>query len=97
MYDKKKFAKVITGEETRVFYVEPKRKVSKRVWATTNISRPTVAKRCRTVKKVVYVIFNRKQVFVLQIPASERRPVTVAFYKKMFIFINFSRLEFKIV
>ena len=33
-YSKKAFDDIVTGDETWVYYFEPKRKVAKRIWAT---------------------------------------------------------------
>ena len=38
--DKKQFANVITGDETRVYYFEHVRKVSNKIWATKHSKRP---------------------------------------------------------
>ena len=43
--DKKQFANVVTGDETCIYYFEHVRKVSNKIWATTNSKRPIVAKR----------------------------------------------------
>ena len=39
-YDGKKFANVITGDETWGHYFEPFRKVSNKIWVTKNNKRP---------------------------------------------------------
>ena len=44
-YDKKQFANVVTGDETWIYYFEPVRKVSNKIWATKNSKRPIIAKR----------------------------------------------------
>ena len=44
-YDEKKFANLVTGNETWVHYFEPVRKVSNKIWATKNSKRPVIAKR----------------------------------------------------
>ena len=56
-YSEKAFDIKITGDETWVYYFEPKRKVANRIWATKNARRPSTAKQIRTVKKVLYAIF----------------------------------------
>ena len=43
-YDEKKFANVVTGDETWVHYSEPVRKVSDKIWATKNSRRPAIVK-----------------------------------------------------
>ena len=44
-YSKKAFDKKATGDETCVYYFEPKRKVANRIWATKNARRLNIAKR----------------------------------------------------
>ena len=65
---KKKFNNLVTRDETWVYYFKLKRKCSDRVWATKNAVRPSVAKRQRTVKKVLYVIFFDNEGPVMQLP-----------------------------
>ena len=52
---KKSFNNLVTGDETWVYYFEPKRKCSKRVWATKDAIRPSIAKRQRAVKFTIWV------------------------------------------
>ena len=56
-YDKKQFAKVVTGDETLVCYFEPVRKVSNKIWATKHSKRPKIDKRSLIAKKGLYAIF----------------------------------------
>ena len=44
-YSKNCFNNLVTVDETWVYYFEPKRKCSNRVWATKHAVRPTIAKR----------------------------------------------------
>ena len=44
---------------------------------------PSIAKRQRTVKKVLYVIFFHNKGPVMQLPVSKDRTVTGAFYKNI--------------
>ena len=48
-FDEKKFAKVVTGNETWVHYFETVRKVRNKIWAT-NSKRPVIAKRTLSAK-----------------------------------------------
>ena len=54
-YSKKSFNNLVTGYETWIYYFEPKSKCSNR--ATKNAVCPSIAKRQRMVKKVLYAIF----------------------------------------
>ena len=53
-YSKKAFDNKVTGDETWDYYLEPKRKFANLIWATENARLPSIAKRIRTVKKVLY-------------------------------------------
>ena len=56
--NKKQFGNVVTGDENWVYYFEPIRKVSNKIWATTKHSRrPIISKRSLSAKKVWYAIF----------------------------------------
>ena len=57
-YSKKAYDNIVTGDETWVYYFEPKRKVANRIWANKNTRRPSIAKRIRTVKRVLYAILR---------------------------------------
>ena len=50
--DKKQFGNVVTGDENWVYYFQPVRKVSNKVWATKHSRRPIIAKRSLSAKKV---------------------------------------------
>ena len=54
---KKQFGNVDTGDENWVYYFEPVRKVSNKIWATIHSRRPIIAKRSLSAKKVWYAIF----------------------------------------
>ena len=82
-YSEKAFDNKVTGDETWVYYFEPKRKVANRIWATKNARRPSIAKRIRTVKKVLYAIFFTNKGPAIQIPVPKGRTVTGKFYKNV--------------
>ena len=56
-YNKKYLNNLVTGDETWIYYFEPKCKCSNTVWATRNALRPSTAERQPKVKKVLHVIF----------------------------------------
>ena len=56
-YDKKHFANFSTGDETWVYYFEPVRKVSNKIWAPKHSKRPIIAKPPLSAKKILYAIF----------------------------------------
>ena len=55
--DKKQFGNVVTGEEIWVYYFEPVRKVTNKIWATKHSRRPVIAKQSLRAKMVWYAIF----------------------------------------
>ena len=44
-YDKKQFANVVAGDENWVYYFEPVRMVSNKIWATKHSRRQIIVKR----------------------------------------------------
>ena len=58
---------------------------SNRVWATKNAVRASIAKRQRTVKKALYVIFFDNKGPVMQLPVAKGRTVIGAFYKNFLL------------
>ena len=49
--DKKQFANVVTGDENWVYYFEPVRKLSNKIWASKHSRRPIIAKRSLSARK----------------------------------------------
>ena len=80
-YSKKYFNNLITGDETWVYYFESKRNCYNRVWVTKNAIRPSIARRQRTVKKVLHIVFFDNKGPVTQLPVPKGRTVTEALYK----------------
>ena len=79
-YDKKRFANVLTGDETWVHYFEPVRKVSTKIWATKHSKRPIIAKRSLSTKKVLYAIFSGEGV-TIKVPVKKGKSITGKYYK----------------
>jgi hypothetical protein len=72
------FSNLVAGDEKWVYFFEPKRKRSNQIWTTKKARRPSIAKRIRTVRKVLNIIFFDNKGPVVQIPVSKGRPVTGA-------------------
>ena len=72
-----------TGDETLVYYFEPKCKCSNRVWVTKNAIHPSIANRQHTVKKVLYIIFFDNKGTVMQLLFPKARTIIGAFYKNI--------------
>ena len=79
-YSKKAFDNIVTGDETWVYHFEPKRKAANRIWATKHARRPSIAKRIRTVKKVLYAIIISNKGPAIQTTLPKGRTVTCKFY-----------------
>ena len=56
-YDKKQFANVVAGDENRVYYFKPVRKVSNKIAATKQSICPIIVKWSLSARKVWYAIF----------------------------------------
>ena len=56
-YDEKKFANIVTGDESWVHYFELIVKVSNKIWATKNSKRPVTAKQTLSAEKILYATF----------------------------------------
>ena len=82
-YSKNSFSNLVTGNETWENYFQRKRKSCNRVWATKDATRPSIPKRQRTIKTVLYVVFFDNKGPVMQSPVPKDRTVTGAFYKNV--------------
>ena len=80
-FDKKKFASVVTGDETWVHFYEPQRKVGNKIWATKSTKRPCIARRTISVQKVMYAVFFSTQRPAIQIDVPKGKCVTGKFYR----------------
>ena len=80
-FDKKKFANVVTGDETWVHFYEPQRKVRNKIWATKSTKRPCIARRTISVQKVMYAVFFSTQGPAIQIAVPKGKDVTGKFYR----------------
>ena len=80
-YDKKQFANVVTGDKTWVYYFEPVRKDSNKIWATKHSKRPIIAKRSFSAKKVLYAIFFPGKRVTIKVPVKKGKSITGKYYK----------------
>ena len=67
-YDKKQFANVVTGDENWIYYFEPVRKFSNKIWASKHSRRPIIAKRSLSARKVWYAIFLSGEGVAIKVP-----------------------------
>ena len=75
-YNKKQFANVVTGDETGVYYFEPVRKISNKIWATKHSKRPIIAKRSISAKKILYAIFFSGEGVAIKVPVKRGKSIT---------------------
>ena len=80
-YDKKQFANVVAGDENWVYYFEPVRKVSNKIWATKHSRRPIIVKRSLSARKVWYVIFFLGEGVTIKVPVEKGKNITGKYYK----------------
>ena len=66
--DKKQFANVATGDEDWIYYFEPVRKFSNKIWASKHSRRPIIAKRSLSARKVWYAIFFSGEGVAIKVP-----------------------------
>ena len=80
-YDKKQFANVVTGYENRVYYFEPVRKFSNKIWATKHSRRPIIVKWSLSARKVWYAIFFSGEGVAIKVPVEKGKNITKKYYK----------------
>ena len=66
--DKMQFANVVTGDENLVYYFEPVRKFSNKIWASKHSRHPIIAKRSLSARKVWYAIFFFGEGVAIKVP-----------------------------
>lgn len=79
-FSQRTFSNLVTGDETWVHYFQPTRKSSNKIWATKQASRPSVAKRILSVKKVMYAVFFNSRGETVQVAIPRGRTVTGKVY-----------------
>ena len=80
-YDKKQFANVVTGDENRVYYFEPVKKVSNKISATKHSRRPITVKRSLSARKVWYAISFSGEGVTIKVPVEKGKNITRNYYK----------------
>ena len=61
-------ANVVTGDENWVYYFEPVRKFSNKIWASKHSRRSIIAKRSLSARKVWYAIFFSGEGVAIKVP-----------------------------
>ena len=66
--DNKQFANVVTGDENWIYYFEPVRKFSNKIWASKHSRHPIIAKRSLSARKIWYAIFFSGEGVAIKVP-----------------------------
>ena len=66
--DDKRLCEIVTGDETCISFFEPEGKENNKVWTGENGARPQIARRSRSVKRVLYALFFDARGIVARIP-----------------------------
>lgn len=79
--DSKKISELIMGDKTWIYYFEPQRRINKKQWLRKDQARPTIVKRTKNAKKVMYTVFFNSQGPVVQVAVPGGKTVTGKFYR----------------
>ena len=79
--DKKQFANVVTGDENWIYYFQPVRKFSNKIWTSKHSRRPIIAKRSLSARKFWYAIFFSGEGVAIKVPMKMATNITVMHYK----------------
>ena len=71
---------IFTGDETWIYHFQPNSKAKNKVWVSSEGHRPVIARRCKTLDRMLYAILFDSKGPVLQIPVSKGSSVTGKFY-----------------
>ena len=55
--DSKRTREIVTGDETWLYFFEPESKENNKMWIGENGERPVIARRNKTVRRIMYAIF----------------------------------------
>ena len=80
-YDKKQFANFVAGDENRVYYFEPVRKVSNKISATKHSRSPIIVKWSLSARKVWHAIFFSGEGVAIKVPVEKGKNITGKYYK----------------
>ena len=78
--DDKRLCEIVTGDETWISLFEPEGKENNKVWIGENGAKPQIARRSRSVKRVLYALFFDARGIVATIPVPEHKTVTGIYY-----------------
>ena len=80
--DSRRLREVAIGDETWLyFFFEPDNKLNNKMWVGENNERPVVARRSRSVRRVMYALFFDSDEIVAHVSVPENCSVTGTFYR----------------
>ena len=82
--DPARLREVVTGDETWLYFFEPDNKLNNKMWLGENNERPVVARRSRSVRRVMYALFFDSDGIVASVSVPENCSVTGSFYCDFF-------------
>ena len=71
----------MTGDETWLYFFEPDNRLNNKMWVGENNERPVVARRIRSIRKVMYALFFDSDGIVVRVSVPENCSVTRTFYR----------------
>ena len=83
--DKKQFANVVTCDKNWVYYFEPVRKFSNKIFASKHSRRPIIVKRSLSAGKPRYAIFFSGEGVAIKVSMENGKNITVKHYKDILL------------
>ena len=80
--DPRHFEEIVTDDETWIYHFQPDSKAKNKVWVSSKVDRPVIARRCKTSNRMLYTIFFDSKGPVLKIPVLKGSSVTGTFYRE---------------
>ena len=71
---------IVTGDESWISFFEPEGKENNKVWVGENGAGPQIARRSRSVKRVLYALFFDARGIVARSPVPDHKTVTGIYY-----------------
>ena len=78
--DSRRLREVVTGDQTWLYFSEPDNKLNNKMWVGENNECPVVARRSRSVGRVMYALFFDSDGIVARVSVPENCSVTGTFY-----------------
>ena len=73
---------IVIGDESWVYHFQADFTAKNKVWVSSEGNRPVIARRCKTLNRMLYAIFFDSKGPVLQIPVLKGNSVTGKFYRE---------------